>query len=192
MKTTYSFIFLGLAMAGMALGADDKWDISKLDVSKLPPASTKANVTYATDIQPIFEKACFRCHGQEKQKGDLELDTLAAALKGGEDGKVIIPGDSKASLLVAAIAQVSDEVAMPPKHKGGRGGGPGGHGGPPGDGHDGPPPGGPDGGNPPPPPQDGGPNGPRGDHAGGPGGPPKPLTAEQVGLVRAWIDQGAK
>jgi hypothetical protein len=27
---------------------------------------------------------------------------------------------------------------------------------------------------------------------GGFGPPPKPLTAEQVGLVRAWIDQGAK
>jgi len=30
---------------------------------------------------------------------------------------------------------------------------------------------------------------------GGPGGfgpPPKPLTPEQVGLIRAWVDQGAK
>ena len=36
----------------------------------------------------------------------------------------------------------------------------------------------------------GGPNGP--DNAGNPGPPTKPLTAEQVGLVRAWIDQGAK
>jgi hypothetical protein len=35
----------------------------------------------------------------------------------------------------------------------------------------------------------------RGPGGGGPGGggpAPKPLTAEQVGLVRAWIDQGAK
>jgi hypothetical protein len=41
-------------------------------------------------------------------------------------------------------------------------------------------------------------HGPGGPPPGGPGGqhnfgpPPKPLTAEQVGLVRAWIDQGAK
>ena len=48
----------------------------------------------------------------------------------------------------------------------------------------------------------GGPGGPGGppDGKGGPGPepgkqqgpPPKPLTPEQVGLVRAWIDQGAK
>ena len=73
-------------------------------------------------------------------------------------------------------------------------GGPGGPGGP-----DGPPPGGPDG-----QPQIGGPGGPPPDMSGtnGPGPraqarrpmgpPPKPLTPEQVGLVRAWIDQGAK
>jgi len=46
------------------------------------------------------------------------------------------------------------------------------------------------------------PHGRRGGPGGGPGGPPpggpgpgpksEPLTAEQVGLVRAWIDQGAK
>ena len=132
--------------------------------------------------------------GRKNEKGDLELDTLAAALKGGEDGKVIVPGNSKASLLVAAIAQVSDEVAMPPKHKGGRDGGPSGHGGPPGDAHDGPPPGGPNGGPDGPPP--GGPNGPRGDHAGGPS---RDLAAhrnrsqpDRFGLVRAWIDQGAQ
>jgi hypothetical protein len=58
-----------------------------------------------------------------------------------------------------------------------QGGAPGGFGGGPGG------PGGPGG-------QGGGPGGPGG--LGGFGPPPPPLTAEQVGLVRAWIDQGAK
>jgi hypothetical protein len=82
---------------------------------------------------------------------------------------------------VAAAARVKDDVAMPPKFRPRHGGpgGPGGPGGGPGnppEGPGGPPPGGP-----------GGPGGPRGF-----GPPPKPLTPEQVGLVRAWIDQGAK
>jgi len=77
-------------------------------------------------------------------------------------GKVVIPGESKKSLLVAAAAQVNNDVAMPPKRGPGHGGpgGPGGTGGP-------------------------------GGH-GGFGPPPKALTAEQVALIRAWIDQGAK
>jgi hypothetical protein len=91
---------------------------------------------------------------------------------------VVVPGDSKKSLLVIAAAQIDENTAMPPKHGPGRGG-PGGPGG-------GRPPGGPQGGGGP----GGGPGGP-----GGPGGfgpPPKPLTVEQVGLLRAWVDQGSK
>ncbi|PYM15113.1 MAG: hypothetical protein DME18_05055 [Verrucomicrobia bacterium] len=141
----------------------------------------------AKDIRPILEASCFRCHGEEKQKGDLRLDSLQALLKGGEDGKVVVPGNSKKSLLVAAVAQIDDEIAMPPKRKPGGPGGPGGPANrrPGGPGAGNPPPGGPGGGR--------GPGGPGG---GGPGGgfgpPPKPLTAEQVGLIRAWVDQGAK
>jgi hypothetical protein len=166
-------ILLGLTLA-LATGstrADDKWDITKIDVSKIPPAARTPGVTYEKDIRPLFEASCFRCHGPQRPKGSLRLDSLSAALKGGEDGKVVVPGKSKESLLVAAAARVNDDVAMPPKFRP-RPGGQGGPGGP-----GGPPPG-------------GGPGGPGGGPRGGP--PPKPLTPEQVGLIRAWIDQGAK
>jgi len=146
---------------------------AEVDLSKLPTPSSKKGLTYAKDIKPLLEASCIRCHGEEKQKGDLRLDTLEAVLKGGENGKVVVPGKGKESLLVVAISQLDEETAMPPKRKGGGPGGPGGNR---------PGPGGPGG----PPPGGGG--------FGGPGGPnmPKPMTAEEVGLVRAWIDQGAK
>src|SRR5207244_3534947 len=91
----------------------------------------KKGITYAKDIRPLFEGSCFRCHGEDHQKGELRLDSLEAALKGGEDGKVIIPGKSKESLLVIAAAQIDEETAMPPKRNPGGpgGGGPGGPGG---------------------------------------------------------------
>jgi mono/diheme cytochrome c family protein len=120
----------------------------------LPPASTKTNVTYATDIRPIFEQNCFRCHGEKRARGDVRLDNLEAVLKGGEHGTVVIPGNSAKSSLVIAVARLDENSAMPPIKKGG--------------------------------PSKGG---------GGPAGAPptaKPLTAEEVGLVCAWIDQGAK
>jgi hypothetical protein len=46
-------------------------------------------------------------------------------LKGGEDGKVITPGDSKKSHLVIAVAQLDPDTAMPPKQGGAGGGGQG-------------------------------------------------------------------
>lgn len=124
-----------------ALAADSK-KAGGVDISKLPPVSTKAGVTYETDIKQIFDKSCIKCHGTEKQKGKLRLDSLQAALKGGEDGKVILPGDSAHSILVHNIAHIGDEdLYMPP-----------------------------------------------------PDNKDKiaALTPEQIGLVRAWIDQGAK
>src|SRR5213083_1130397 len=118
MKNASTLLMLGLLTAGWSvMAAEKKIDLSKIDVSKLPPPAERKGVTYAKDIRPLFEASCFRCHGEEKQKGELRLDSLEAVLKGGEDGKVVIPGDSKKSLLVVAIAQISDELAMPPKPK---------------------------------------------------------------------------
>jgi len=152
-----------------------------VDLTKLPAASTQPDVTYAKDIKPLFEASCIRCHGAERPKANLRLDSLEGVLKGSKDGIVVKAGNSEKSDLVIAVAQLDPETAMPPKPRAGRRGGPGGQRGPGG-------PGGP-----------GGPAGMQGTNgpAGGPGQrnqgpPPKPLTPEQVGLVRAWIDQGAK
>jgi hypothetical protein len=178
-----------LAFAGItgSLRADDKWNIEKVDTSKLPPPAETKGVTYEKDIRPLFEGSCVRCHGAQRPKGDLRLDSREAVLKGGKDGHAVVPGDSKKSLLVAAAARVNDDIAMPPKfrpRRGGPGGPGGGPAGGPGNGPGGAPPQG--GENPP----AGGPGGPGGQRGFGP--PPKPLTPEQVALVRAWIDQGAK
>src|SRR5206468_12946574 len=79
--------------------AEKERKISKVDTSKLPPAASATGVTYAKDIKPIFEKSCMKCHGAEKQKAKLRLDSLEAALKGSENGKVVLPGNSAGSIL---------------------------------------------------------------------------------------------
>lgn len=179
-------ILFTLVVSTCSALAAGKPDLSKIDVSKLPPVADQTGVTYAKDIRPMLEASCVHCHGEERPKGRLRLDSLEGALKGGKDGPVVVPGDSTKSLLVIAASRIDDDTAMPPKHRPGRGrpGGFGGPGGPPG-------PGGPGG----PPPGQGGfggrPGGPPpGGHGFGP--PPKPLTAAQVSLLRAWVDQGAK
>jgi mono/diheme cytochrome c family protein len=113
-----------------------------VDVSKLPPASDQKDVTYAKDIKPIFEKSCVKCHGTEKPKGKLNLTTLETALKGSENGKVIVPGKSAESILVHNVAHIGseDDFMPPPDNK----------------------------------------------------AKIPPLTKDQIGLIRAWIDQGAK
>ena len=178
-KRTTAIALLGVLVASTSATR------AEVDLSKLPAPAAQKGVTYEKDIHPLFEASCIRCHSGDKPKAGLRLDTLEAVLKGSKEGKVVIAGKSKESSLVIAVSQLDPEMSMPPKPKTGRGGPGGGPGKPPEGASAGDkPPGGP------PPGGNGGPSG--GPRGGGFGPPPKPLTAEQVGLVRAWIDQGAK
>lgn len=63
-----------------------------------------AGVSYARDVQPIFDRSCVKCHGgSDGVKGGLSLKTIDDLMKGGEDGLVIVPGDAGNSMLVQAI-----------------------------------------------------------------------------------------
>ncbi len=108
----------------------------EVDVSKLPPAA-KESVAFGKDVRPIFERSCFRCHSAERPKSGFRLDNREAALKGGENGIDIIPGNSAKSPLIHYVARIAPDIEMPPEGKG------------------------------------------------------EPLTAEQVGILRRWIDDGA-
>jgi hypothetical protein len=68
---------------------------------------------YSTRVTDILEDNCLSCH-DETAKGGLRLDSYASIRKGGDDGKVIVPGDPDASLLIQAIRRSGDRK-MPPK-----------------------------------------------------------------------------
>ncbi len=105
------------------------------DNEQRPPATTKT-VDFVRDIQPIFQRACTRCHGDEKQKGDYRLDVRTTALTGGESyAPNIVAGKSADSPLIKFVSGTGDLV-MPPE----------------------------------------------GDR----------LSIDDISLLRAWIDQGAK
>ena len=58
----------------------------KVDMKKVPPASTKKGVAFETDIKPILEKSCVKCHSGDKPKSKYRMDSLASVIKGGESG----------------------------------------------------------------------------------------------------------
>ena len=125
-----------LSLAAMALLASAACGSGapSIDPGKLPPALAR-QVDFASDIKPIFEANCYKCHGPEKQKSAFRLDVKAVALKGGEKGQDILPGKSSESPLIHFVAGLVEDMQMPAKGE--------------------------------------------------------RLTAEQIGLLRAWIDQGA-
>src|SRR5688572_11686363 len=84
--------------------------------SKLPPASN-TEIDFSEHIRPILESACIRCHGPEEPKGRYRLDNRAAALRGGEHGIDIVPGQSARSPLIYYVAGLVEDMEMPPTGK---------------------------------------------------------------------------
>src|SRR5207249_6724314 len=89
----------------------------------LPPFPTRRSSDLTRDqikffeekVRPILAENCYKCHGSEKQKGNLRLDVREAVFAGGESGPVIVPGKPDESALVEAIKWQALE--MPPTGK---------------------------------------------------------------------------
>jgi SAM-dependent methyltransferase len=69
-------------------------------------------------IRPVLHSTCLPCHGADKTKGGLRLDSRDALLRGGDSGPAIKIGDPSSSLLLKAIRQTDPDLAMPPKKAG--------------------------------------------------------------------------
>src|SRR6516164_9067768 len=74
-------------------------------------------VDYLRDIKPLLARHCTACHGAEKQKSGLRLDSAALAKRGGDSGPAVEPGKSSESLLIQAITGAEGVAAMPPEGK---------------------------------------------------------------------------
>ncbi len=69
---------------------------------------------YQARVAPIFDRHCVVCHGAEKQKAGLRLDSFDHLLKGAESGAVLKAGDAKGSELLRRVKLPSDDdEAMP-------------------------------------------------------------------------------
>lgn len=99
----------------------------------MPPAATR-KIDFEKDVQPILAERCHSCHGPDVQQSGLRLDRRQAAMRGGDYGPVIVPGNSAGSKLIRRLVSGDGGMVMPPTGA---------------------------------------------------------LTSEEIGVLRAWIDQGA-
>jgi ankyrin repeat protein len=117
MRATVLLVTLSLAFAG----------------TNLPPSANR-KIDYEKDVQPILSQKCHSCHGEDAQQSGLRLDKRQNALRGGDYGPVIVPGNSAGSKLIRRLVNGDGGLQMPPTG---------------------------------------------------------PLSDEEIGILRAWIDQGA-
>jgi len=83
-KTAAVLLFVAASVSGATARADERF--------------------FREKIAPLFERHCVVCHQGEKPKGGVSLSTAEGLMAGGENGKVIEPGNPDESLLVEMIS----------------------------------------------------------------------------------------
>lgn len=71
---------------------------------------------FESRVRSVLAVNCFECHGPEKQKGGLRLDSRESMLMGGDHGPVFVAGDAAHSLLTQVLGY-EGELKMPPSGK---------------------------------------------------------------------------
>lgn len=82
-----------------------------------PVLTAEQTAFFENRIRPILNNQCLRCHSaaEGKVKGGLALDTREGALKGGDSGPSVVPGNPDKSVLIKAIRYTDANLQMPPK-----------------------------------------------------------------------------
>ncbi len=71
---------------------------------------------FEKSVRPILSARCLGCHGPEKHKGGLRLDSRQGLMAGGTSGPAVVPGNPDESALVDAV-NYGEAYQMPPKSK---------------------------------------------------------------------------
>ncbi len=123
----HSLLVLSVLGLGLPCMAADPPDL---------PLPVDRKIDFMADVDPIFVKRCYMCHGDDVAMNGYSLWRRKSAVRGGYSGQAAIEeGDSASSRLVRLVAGLEENLVMPPT--GGR------------------------------------------------------LNPAEIGILRAWIDQGA-
>ena len=72
--------------------------------------------TFDKDIMPIIQKRCTECHGKDKQKGKLRLDSFVELMKGADGEPIFVAGKpGESAIHMRIMLPDSDDDRMPPK-----------------------------------------------------------------------------
>ncbi len=104
-RPLWPVLCLALSFAATRAAADDQ----------LPPPA--ALEFFEKKVRPLLAENCSECHGPDKRRGGLRLDSREGLLKGGDSGPAVVPGEPDKSRLLEAVRYGNEALRMPPKRK---------------------------------------------------------------------------
>lgn len=97
MRAAHSLLLIGTALGSAAFAQEP----------------SRAETLWPEVLRPAIERSCVRCHGPQRQRRGLRLDSLAALRFGGQSGAVLVPGDAERSLIVKHVEGRDGKKKMP-------------------------------------------------------------------------------
>jgi uncharacterized membrane protein len=86
--------------------------------NNVPAVAENPVFLYQDLIKPILEQRCYSCHGPSKSKADLRLDSPDFIKQGGENGAILVAGNTEKSTLYSyLVLPMDDDMHMPPEGK---------------------------------------------------------------------------
>ena len=86
----------------------------------LAGCATQPRISYRQDVAPILETKCLECHlppkGMGYLKSGLSMASYESLMKGTIYGPVIVPGDSRHSVLNMVVEDRLNTSMRPPRH----------------------------------------------------------------------------
>jgi hypothetical protein len=79
------------------------------------PAAATRKIDFSSDIKPMLERSCTKCHANGKRKGGFDIDHIHSFLAGGESGPAVVSGKSAESLLIRLVLSNDPDDHMPSK-----------------------------------------------------------------------------
>lgn len=70
-------------------------------------------VSFKEDIAPWMVNLCLNCHSGDKPRSGFSLETFEKLMKGGNSGRVVLPGNLKESRMWHLVGE-QDPIKMPP------------------------------------------------------------------------------
>jgi mono/diheme cytochrome c family protein len=85
-------------------------EMPKLEVV---PATGAEKSSWSRDVAAVVAASCMGCHGERQARGQFSLATFEAFLRGGQGGRVIVPGKPAESLLIKKLkGQAGDRMPL--------------------------------------------------------------------------------
>ncbi len=80
-------------------------------------AAADAPVEFLRDVWPVFARDCVACHSVKQRYANLQLDSPARILQGGDIGPAVVPGKPEQSELMRRIRLPAESPDRMPRER---------------------------------------------------------------------------